>query len=307
MRILIVANHNPEKYTTFITEQVESVKQLGVEVDYYGIHGKGIWGYLTNISALKEKIREYHPDLIHAHYGLSGLLANLQREVPVVTSYHGSDIHSGGRTLFFSKLATKLSAYNIFVSKRLLEQSGYNGQKKCIISCGIDMNTFLPIDRSIARKTLGWDPNGTYVFFGGAFDNKVKNSPLAKAAVAQIEGAQLIEMSGYTRNEVNLAMNAADCLLVTSHREGGPLVVKEAMACGTPVVAVNVGDVEETMAGVEGCYVTSHDVNEVAYSIRQALSFHGKTKGRQRIIDLGLPEELVAKQIINIYNVVLNK
>ena len=307
MRILIVANHNPKNYTTFITEQVESVKQLGVEVDYYGIHGKGIWGYLTNISALKEKIREYHPDLIHAHYGLSGLLANLQREVPVVTSYHGSDIHSGGRTLFFSKLAIKLSAYNIFVSKRLLEQSGYNGLRKCVISCGINMNTFLPIDRAIARKHLGWDPNGTYVFFGGAFDNKVKNSPLAKAAVAQIEGAQLMEMRGYTRNEVNLAMNAADCLLVTSHREGGPLVVKEAMACGTPVVAVNVGDVEETMAGVEGCYVTSHDVNEVAYSIRQALSFHGKTKGRQRIIDLGLPEELVAKQIINIYNIVLNK
>lgn len=68
MRILIVANHNPKNYTTFITEQVESVRQLGVEVDYYGIHGKGIWGYLTNISALKEKIREYHPDLIHAHY-----------------------------------------------------------------------------------------------------------------------------------------------------------------------------------------------------------------------------------------------
>ena len=307
MRILIVANHNPGNYTTFITEQVESIRRLGVEVEFYGVHGKGTYGYLSNLSTLKERIREFHPDLIHAHYGFCGLLANLQREVPVVTSYHGSDIHSGGRTLFFSKLATKLSAYNIFVSKRLLEQSGYNGQKKCIISCGIDMNTFLPIDRSIARKTLGWDPNGTYVFFGGAFDNKVKNSPLAKAAVAQIEGAQLMEMRGYTRNEVNLAMNAADCLLVTSHREGGPLVVKEAMACGTPVVAVNVGDVEETMAGVEGCYVTSHDVNEVAYSIRQALSFHGKTKGRQRIIDLGLPEELVAKQIINIYNVVLNK
>ena len=307
MRILIVANHNPKNYTTFITEQVESVRQLGVEVDYYGIHGKGIWGYLTNISALKEKIREYHPDLIHAHYGLSGLLANLQREVPVVTSYHGSDIHSGGRTLFFSKLAIKLSAYNIFVSKRLLEQSGYNGQKKCIISCGIDMNTFLPIDRSIARKTLGWDPNGTYVFFGGAFDNKVKNSPLAKAAVAQIEGAQLMEMRGYTREEVNLAMNAADCLLMTSHREGGPLVVKEAMACGTPVVAVRVGDAEETMKGVEGCYVALHDVKDVTSCLRQALSFQGKTKGRQRIIDLGLPMEQVAEQIINIYHIVLNK
>ena len=61
------------------------------------------------------------------------------------------------------------------------------------------------------------------------------------------------------------------------------------------------------MTGVEGCYVTSHDENEVTSCLRQALSFHGKTKGRQRIIDLGLPMEKVAKQIIEIYNIVLNK
>ena len=307
MRVLIVANHNTGKFTSFITEQVESIRQLGVEVDYYGVHGKGILGYLSNLSSLKTKIREYNPDLIHAHYGLSGLLANLQRSVPVVTSYHGSDIHAGGRTLFFSKVSSRLSAYNIFVSNRLLEQSGYKGNKKSIISCGIDMNTFHPIDRAVARKSIGWNPSGIYVFFGGAFDNAVKNSQLAKAAVAQIEGAQLMEMRGYTREEVNLAMNAADCLLMTSHREGGPLVVKEAMACGTPVVAVRVGDVEETMTGVEGCYVASHDVKEVTSCLRQALSFQGKTKGRQRIIELGLPMEQVAEQIINIYNIVLNK
>lgn len=307
MRILIVANHNPGKFNSFITEQVDSIRQLGIEVDYYGVHGKGIIGYLSNLKALKNKIREYRPDLIHAHYGLSGLLSNLQRMVPVITSYHGSDIHSGRRALFFSKVATRLSAYNIFVSNRLLEQSDYNGKKKCIISCGIDMNTFHPVDRSEARKVLGWDVKGKYVFFGGAFDNIVKNSPLAKAAVAQIEGVQLLEMRGYSREQVNLAMNAADCLLITSYREGGPLVVKEAMACGTPVVAVNVGDVEETMAGVEGCYIASHDVKDVTSCLRQALSFQGKTKGRQRIIDLGLPMEQVAEQIINIYHIVLNK
>lgn len=307
MRILIVANHNPGKFNSFITEQVDSIRKLGIDVDYYGVHGKGIIGYLSNLKALKNKIREYRPDLIHAHYGLSGLLSNLQRMVPVITSYHGSDIHSGRRALFFSKVASRLSAYNIFVSNRLLEQSGYKGNKKSIISCGIDMNTFHPIDRAVARKSIGWDPNGTYVFFGGAFDNHVKNSPLAKAAVAQIEGVQLMEMRGYTREDVNLAMNAADCLLMTSHREGGPLVVKEAMACGTPVVAVKVGDVEETMTGVEGCYVASHDVKDVASCLRQALSFQGKTKGRQRIIDLGLPMEQVAEQIIQIYHIVLNK
>ena len=302
MRILIVANHNTGKYTTFITEQVESIRQLGVDVDFFGVHGKGILGYLSNLGALKAKIRDYRPDLIHAHYGLSGLLANLQRKVPVITSYHGSDIHTGGRTLFFSQAAIRLSAYNIFVSNKLLEQSGYKGTKHCIIPCGIDIHTFHPVERAIARKSLGWDADSVYILFGGAFANKVKNYPLAQAAVSQIEGAQLMEMRGYTRDQVNLAMNAANCLLVTSFREGGPLVNKEAMACGTPVVAVRVGDVEETMTGVDGCYVTSHDVNEVAVCLKRAVLFQGKTKGRQRIIDLGLPMEQIAKQIIALYN-----
>lgn len=307
MRVLIVANHNTGKYTSFITEQVESIRQFGIEVDYFGVHGKGILGYLSNLGSLKAKIREYRPDLIHAHYGLSGLLANLQRKVPVVTSYHGSDIHTGGRALFFSRVSTWLSAYNIFVSKILLKQAGYKGRKKTIIPCGININTFHPIERNVARESLGWDLNGTYVFFGGAFDNQVKNSALAKAAVSKIEGVQLLEMRGYSRDQVNLAMNAANCLLVTSFREGGPLVNKEAMACGTPVVAVRVGDVEETMAGVGGCYVTSHDVNEVTACLRQALAFQGKTKGRQRIMDLGLPMEQIAQQIINVYNLVLKQ
>ena len=306
MRILIVANHNTDTFSSFVIEQVNAIKKLGVEFDYFGIHGKGILGYLSNLSALKAKIREYRPDLIHAHYGLSGLLANLQRSVPVITTYHGSDVHAGGRALFFSRLAMRLSAYNIFVSKHLQKLSGYRGKKRTIISCGIDMDTFHPMDRAEARKLLGWEPDGIYIFFSGAFANPVKNYPLAKEAVEKIAGAQLLEMRGYTREQLNVAMNAVDCLIVTSHREGGPLVVKEAMACGTPVVSVKVGDTEETMMGVEGCYAAAHDANELAACLKKALSFKGKTNGRQHIIDHGLSIELVADRVKNIYEKVLN-
>ena len=36
-------------------------------------------------------------------------------------------------------------------------------------------------------------------------------------------------------------MNGADCLLVTSDWEGSPVVIQEALACGLPVVSVDVG------------------------------------------------------------------
>ena len=305
MRILIVANHNPGRYTAFITEQVESIKQLGVEVDYYGVHGKGILGYLSNLSSLKAKICEYHPDLIHAHYGLSGLLANLQRRVPVVTTFHGSDIHEGGRNLLLSRLTIRLSAYNIFVTEKLQRQGGYHGSKQCALPCGVDTKAIFPIEQSEARKLLGWKVNEKYVLFAGAFDNEVKNSPLAKAAASLIPDVHLMEMRGYTRREVNLVMNAANCLLMTSHREGSPQVVKEALTCGTPIVSVDVGDVKEVTDGIDGCYITSYDAQKVADNLQLAFAFQGKTKGPQRIVERNLSNELVAKQIIEIYQKVI--
>jgi glycosyltransferase involved in cell wall biosynthesis len=304
MRVLIVANHNTGRFTPFIIEQVEGLRQLGIEIECFGIHGKGVFGYLSNRKNLKKKIEKFHPDLIHAHYGLSGLLANLQRKVPVVTTYHGSDIHTGGKILFFSKLSIWLSAYNIFVSQKLLEQSGYHGRKQSVIACGINDMVFHPVERNEARKQLHWDIDGKYVLFAGAFDNEVKNCPLAKAATLLVQGVKLMELRGYTREQVCLAMNAANCLLLTSFREGSPQVIKEAMACGTPLVSVDVGDVKEVVQGLEGCYIATYKEKEVAACLQRAISFQGKTNGRQRIIDNGLSNELVAKKVIEIYKMV---
>ena len=88
MRILIVASYNKNYFAPFILEQVEALTNEDCEISFFGLQGKGIRGYLKNLPSLKRKIKEFHPDVIHAHYGLSGLLANLQREVPVITTYH---------------------------------------------------------------------------------------------------------------------------------------------------------------------------------------------------------------------------
>ena len=110
MRVLIVASYNKSRFAPFIVEQTEALMKQQCEIAWFGLQGKGLMGYLKNLSALKEKIREFHPDVVHAHYGLSGLLANLQRRVPVVTTYHGSDINDK-KVLLFSKIAMRLSAW----------------------------------------------------------------------------------------------------------------------------------------------------------------------------------------------------
>lgn len=305
MKVLIVANNKPGQFSPFVSEQVEALKKLGVNFDFFGVGGKGFNGYLSNLPSLKNKIHEFQPDLLHAHYGLSGMLANLQRTVPVVTTYHGSDIHSRGLNLSMSKLTARYSAYNIFVSPWLLELSGYHGENKCIIPCGVDTTTFTPIERAVAREQLGWNENDQIVLFAGAFDNEVKNSPLAKEAVSLVPNTKLVELRGYTREQVNLLINAANCLLMTSHREGSPVVIKEAMACGTPIVSVDVGDVKEVLSSVNGCYISNYDANDISANIRQTLSFKGKTNGPQNIIEKELSNDIIAKRIYKIYQKVI--
>lgn len=305
MRILIVANYNPGRFSPFIVEQIESLRKIGVEIDTYGIVGKGMFGYLRNVIGIKKKICEFRPNLIHAHYGLSGLCANLQRQIPVVTTYHGSDIHSGGWILELSKLAMKLSVYNIYVSHELLEMSGYKKSNAFVQSCGLNLDVIHVIPKEEARKQLGLELGKKYGLFSGSFDNKVKNYPLAKAAIALLPEVNLIELKGYSRQEVNILMNAADYLLMTSHREGSPQVIKEAMACNTPIVSVDVGDVEEVVGNTNGCYIAKRDPEDIANKIQQVLAFNSKTNGRQRVINLNLNNELVAKRLLDIYNNVI--
>ncbi len=307
MKVLIVANNKPGQFSPFVSEQVKALTKLGVEFGFFGVDGKGAGGYLSNLMPLKKKIHEFQPDLLHAHYGHSGLLANLQRMVPVVTTYHGSDIHSKGLNLSLSKVTARYSAYNIYVSPWLLELSGYRGDNKCIIPCGVDTTTFTPIERTEARKQLGLDKDEKFVLFAGAFDNEVKNSALAHAAVSLVPNTKLVELRGYNREQVNLLVNAANCLLMTSHREGSPVIIKEAMACGTPIVSVDVGDVKEVLADVDGCFISTYDANNIATNLMQALKFEGKTTGPQSIIQKGLSNDLIAKQIIEIYNDVIKR
>lgn len=312
MKILIVGNNKPGHFAPFVEEQARALQQQGCDVVFFGVQGKGIIGYLRCLLALKRAIKQHQPNLIHAHYGLSGLLANLQRIVPVVTTYHGSDINVPS-VLRFSKIAMRLSAWNIFVSKRNIAIAQPK-DKYTLLPCGVN----LPLPWSemqtqrVGQLTLNqWvqeklNAGVKHVLFAGAFNNAVKDPELAKAAINDLasEGVEveLIELKGYNRDQVNALMYNCDALLMTSKTEGSPQVIKEAMACGCPIVSVDVGDVAERVSGVEGCYVvSSREPAAIAEALQQALAFPGKTNGRQRIIEMGLSNTQVAERLMAIY------
>ena len=299
MKILIICSKNSGRIAPFITDQVEALQKAGVVCEYFTVEGKGVKGYLRNYTPMMRNIREFQPDIIHAHYGLSGLLANLQRKVPVVTTYHGSDINNP-KVRQISKVAMKLSAWNIFVSKKNIKLARVK-KKFSLIPCGVDTNIFRPMDRKAERKKLGFSESDNIVLFAGAFDNPVKNPELATEAVSKISVARMIELKGYNRKQVAGLMNAVDVCLMTSHTEGSPQFIKEAMACNCPIVSVNVGDVKEVLEGVNGCLITEKSAINVALKIQEVLIKNERTNGYEKIKNSGYEATVVAERIKNVY------
>lgn len=306
MKVLIVARCKDGKYAPFISEQVDALTKLGIECQYFGITQKGFLGYLKKLHGLRNAIVSFQPDIIHAHYGLCGLLANLQRRIPVVTTYHGSDINNPtARKL--SKWAIKLSAHNVFVSKSNIIIAHPTKNNYSLIPCGINLEDYPIIDRLKAREELGLDYNKKYVLFSGAFGNRVKNAPLAKAAISLLPEVELIELKGFNRPQVALLMQAVNAFLMTSFTEGSPQVIKEAMMCGCPIVSVDVGDVKEMIEGLDGCYISERYARFIAQDLEKAIAYDNRTQGRSVIIGKQLTNEIIALKLKAVYSSVLTK
>ena len=301
MKILIVCSGNSRYVISpFIKEQVESLKKFGIIIDYFLIKGYGVFGYLKNLPKLNKQIKKGKYDLIHAHYGLSGLLANLQRKISVITTFHGLDICRKSNKML-SWVSSLLSIANIFVVDKI--QFKFITNNKYIIPCGVNLELFKPLDPTSLKIKYKFSSKKRYILFSSRFNNEVKNWILATQAIDSLNSnnIEVIELDGYSRLEVVELMNICDMALLTSVSEGSPQFIKEAMACNIPIVSTDVGDVKKVLGDTEGCYITSFDPQDVADNIQKALDFGKRTKGRERIIQLGLDSDTIVKKIIEIY------
>lgn len=319
MKVLIVK----KKYSCwpFVEEQARALCALNefanerVEVDWHLIEGKGIIGYLLDVVKLINDIKYIRPDVIHAHYGMSGYYACLvtrllfwRKRVPLVITYHGSDINLP-KVRKLSQQAILMADYNIFVSPKLMEQVEHRENSQ-VIPCGLNMEDWMPMDKRSAREKMGLSMETRYVLFCSDFQTAVKNPELAKSAICNLKSKmgyniELIELKDYTREQVNALMHGADVCLMTSFAEGSPQFVKEAMVCCCPIVTTRVGDVEYVIGNTEGCYYTDYTTENCVKQIEKALQFaeqHDRTNGKERILQLGYDNEVIAYKIKEIYH-----
>lgn len=307
----------PERpaFGTFVRTQVESLRQIGVQAEPFVLQGSNRkLMYPRAVPALRRRLdRTPSVDVVHAHYGLVGAVARLQRRVPVVLTFHGDDllgtIDEAGRTIPWSRLIAgggRLLARTVdavIVQSEQMAERVHAVREVHVIPHEVDMELFRPVDRALARARLGLDPDGHYVLFAASPSVPVKRFPLARDAVEfvrrDLPGAELLVVHQETQERLVQYMNACDVLAFTSFQEGSPNIVKQAMACNLPVVATDVGDVREIVSGTRGCTIVEPDVATVAEGLLRALRAGERSDGRERVQHLR--PQAVARRVLRVY------
>ena len=179
-----------------------------------------------------------------------------------------------------------------------------------VIPCGVDTDLFAPRDRPIARARRAWDLHRRYVLFAADPAIPRKCFPVAQAAVEQLnrrgsDRVELVSVFKEPHGELPWCMAAADALVHTAYWEGGPVVVKEAMACNLPVVSVDVGDVPYVIGDTAGCYIVERDPTAVAGALAAVLDCPRPTLGRHRVEAVSLPR--IAARLIAVYEAVVRR
>jgi glycosyltransferase involved in cell wall biosynthesis len=269
--------------------------------------------------------------------GLIGLFFKLVWRSKLVVTAHGGDIDKmAKKSPLIQKVTTFIlhkADFVIAVGQRLYQevQDHYQVEPKklLLLSMGVNRNIFRKIaEKESMKSKLKLNKNSSVILFVGNITldkgliDLVKAFALVKKQISQAE----LHLIGSTKNkpfveelttiikedriegivfhepkpqqDIAEWMNAADVFVLPSYIEGFGLVALEAMACGTPVVASNVGGLSYLLNNGSGILIPPSDSQALSEGISQVLT--NKTK-RDFLIENGLKraEEHDQQTIIN--------
>lgn len=326
MKVLFLTGmHSTPEYPTrgIIIERLgKALQRLGIDV-VWGKLGDGRAGarYLGAFPLTRRFIRSVRPDLIHVHFGYSGIGLPPTR-IPIVTSFYGDDLNgtwnpTGGLTLK-SRLGILVSQYVAWRSARCVVVSdgmvarlwGRSTRARVsVIRDAVDASVFHPLPRSEARARLGLGEKRILVMFPHDRRNPNKRIELALAGVehlkARIPNAELWTVNEVPAAEMPLYYAAADVMVVTSAIEGGPSSAKEALACGIPVVTVPVGDMQLPIDAPKAVTVVDPTPEAIAGGLNRALQQSAGRSGS--MLPSSLMLDVTAKRFAATYAALLGR
>ncbi|MEO7993586.1 MAG: glycosyltransferase [bacterium] len=320
LRVLFVSNMYPNETNPrsgiFVARQAESLVEAGVEVVTEPIAGvRGERDYLESRRRIRRLLGTFRPDIIHAHYGYTQVAVAGQSVGYVVTLY-GDDLNGesrgdGGITLK-SRIGIAVTQSFGLLARRILVQSramqarlwkGLRARSE-VLGSGVDETVFSPAPRREARQRLGLADGRIVLAFVNSGGQPTKRLDLAMATqdelIRQGHDAQLLVAEKVPASEMRWYYQAADVLLMTSDFEGSPNCVKEALACGVPVVSVAVGDVPQVVTKPEQGSIVDRDPAALAQGVQRILRL--RPDRRHSLLPHALRASTVAQRLIAIYS-----
>ena len=163
------------------------------------------------------------------------------------------------------------------------------------IRLGFDLNDLYRVDKVAARQRLGIKSDVPLIGFGAeSVGNHRKGLDLLLPALCELKSRRVLESAvfgfgdiessgldlprintvGYISNSEQIRdfYSACDVVVVPSREDNQPQVGLEAMACGTPVVAFDVGGVGEYVKpGVTGWLAEAESSHDLAIQIEKLI------------------------------------
>ncbi len=297
--------------------------------------------YLRALPIIKNIMREFKPDIVHAHYASSyGLLGALSGFSPFVLSVWGSDVFSFPKKTFLHKTLLKYSlkkADKILSTSHVMatETSQYTDKNIEVTPFGIDMEQFCPTEvKSLFAKddiVIGTvktlEEKYGIEYLVKAFKIVCDKHPHLPLKLLIVGGGSLEEKLKQLTKDLNIEErtiftgvipfeyvpkyhNMLSVSVSVSNSESFGVAIIEALSCAKPVVVANVGGLPEVVEdGVTGFVVPPRDEIETAKAIEKLildkkLRITIGQNGRERVRKLYNWNDNV-KQMIDIYREIL--
>jgi len=307
----------------FLVRHVQLLQESGISIQVFRFRGKkNPFNYLKAWWRIRQIPYWKEAEILHAHWGQSAFPALFSRK-KLVISYHGSDLYgivnSHGKQTFQGRALTMLSKcmasradYCITVSNRLKKMLGAKVNKTRTIPMGINLNKFHPMDKNDCRESLKLPKGTRFVLFVSDPMRLEKQFWMAQMAVTQYqarhpeEDLQLLVINGVEYAQIPVYLNAGDVLILTSTHEGSPTVIKEAIACNLPVVSFNVGDVEEWIKDLDGCYLCEKASVDCLVKGLEIALLHGPLHNLPEKLRNRMDEKNTTGEVIKVYQNLLN-
>jgi len=310
VRVLVVTNFMPDadapQRGRWVRDQVDEVRRRGIEVDLFEF-ARGRNQYAPATRRLRSLLRRERFDLVHAHYGLAGWVARLAGARPLLVTFHGTDVRHHLVGHLSRRLAWRVDLV-AGVSRSLFEpEDGRPGLPpvpgSAVLPCGPDLRRFGPQPRAEARRALGLEPDGRFLFFPASPSRQEKRHDRAAELAAACE-ADLLTGGSIEPEQMPLWLNAANAVLVTSDYEGFGLAAIEALACDVPVLSTPAGIAPYALGGVRGALCAPFELESWTAAARPLLeSSDPRVEGAARAATLSAAR--MAERTLEAYRAVL--